>query len=52
MDTKQYVITGTLRNGSRFKPIYTTTPWHYNIWNGTIWELLDGKRKRVKQIWN
>lgn len=49
----KFVITGTLRNGRRFAPIYTDTPWHYNIWCGTIWELMEnGKRRKVKSIWN
>ena len=47
-----YVITGILKNGRRFKPFTTRTPQHYNIWNGTIWELIDGKRKLVKRIYN
>jgi hypothetical protein len=50
---KKYVITGILRNGTRFKPIYTDTPWHYNIWNGTVWKVLEnGKRKKIKEIIN
>ena len=49
----KYVITGKLRNGVRFKPIYTDQPWNYNIWQGTIWELLDNeKRRKVKDIDN
>jgi hypothetical protein len=48
-----YVITGILYNGKRFKPIHTYTPQHYNIWNGSIWQLLsNGKRKLVKRIYN
>ena len=47
------VITGTLRNGKRFQPIYTETPQHYNIYNGTVWELLpNGKRKLWYRINN
>ncbi len=49
----KYVITGVDRSGKRFKPIHTDTPWHYNIWQGTIWRKMeDGKRKKVKEIWN
>lgn len=47
-----YVITGILKNGKRFKPITTMFPWHYNIWQGTIWKLIDGKRKLDHRIWN
>lgn len=49
---KKYVITGKLRNGKRFKAIHTDTPWNYNIWQGTVWEIVDGKRKKVKEIYN
>lgn len=49
----KYTITGKLRNGKRFKAITTDTPWHYNIWCGTLWENLDnGKRKKVKEYYN
>ena len=48
----KYVITGVLRNGRRFNPINTDTPQHYNIWRGTIWKLVNGKRKLVVRIWN
>ena len=45
---KQYIISGILRNGKRFKSFTTTTPQHYNIWCGTCWEVLaNGKRKKV-----
>ena len=48
---KRYIITGKLRNGKRFKPIYTTTPQHYNIWQGSLWELINGKRKLIKRYY-
>lgn len=49
----KYIITGEDRAGRRFKPIHTNTPWNYNIWKGTVWEALEGgKRKKVKTIWN
>lgn len=49
----KYVITGTDRSGKRFKPIYTDTPQHYNIYNGTIWQIMpSGKRKKVKEVIN
>jgi hypothetical protein len=51
--TEDFVITGILTNGKRFKPIHTKTPQHYNIWKGTIWQLMNnGKRKLIKRIWN
>lgn len=49
----KYIITGKDRSGKRFKPIHTDTPQHYNIWQGTIWEVKpNGKRKKVKEIFN
>lgn len=52
MQTK-YIITGIDRSGKRFKPIYTNTPRNYNIWRGTVWEILpDGKRKKVHEYFN
>ena len=48
----KYVITGVLKDGKRFKPIYTDIPQHYNIWQGTLWQLVDGKRKKVKDYIN
>lgn len=49
--TENFVITGCLKNGRRFKPIYTQTPQHYNIWKGSIWKLDDNnKRTLVKRI--
>jgi hypothetical protein len=50
--TTKYVITGTDRSGKRFKPIHTDTPQHYNIWNGTLWKVENGKRKKVKEYFN
>lgn len=53
MNTANYVITGTLYNGKRFKPIYTTTPYLYNIYRGTLWLCLPlGRRKRVREYYN
>ena len=49
----KYVITGKDAHGKRFKPIYTNTPQHYNIYNGTCWKLLpSGKRKRIFEWFN
>lgn len=49
----KYVITGTDRNGKRFKPIYTDTPQHYNIYRGTIWLIKpDGHKQKIKEVWN
>jgi hypothetical protein len=47
----KYVITGKDKSGKRFI-IHTTTPQHYNIWEGTLWKIVDGKRKKVKNYYN
>ena len=52
MHKVMYVITGTLSNGKRFKAIETATPWHYNIYSGTVWRVFGTKRKKVKSIYN
>lgn len=44
-----YVITGCLKSGKRFKPIITNVPWRYNIWKGSLWEIVNGKRKLIRR---
>ena len=46
----QYVITGKDKSGKRFI-INTLTPQHYNIWQGTIWQIVDDKRKLIKRYY-
>jgi hypothetical protein len=45
---RQFEITGKDRSGRRFK-VSTTTPQHYNIWSGSLWEIIDGKRKLIRR---
>jgi len=53
MDTNTYIITGVDCKGKRFNPIRTQTPQHYNIYNGSIWNLqANGKRRLIKRIYN
>jgi len=47
MTTRAYTITGKDKAGKRFI-INTDTPQHYNIWNGTLWKNVKGKRKQIK----
>lgn len=54
----RYTITGTDKLNKRFV-INTSTPQHYNIWKGTLWENifiskepLKYKRKRIKTYCN
>lgn len=49
---KKYLIIGKDVNNKSFK-ITTTTPWHYNIYKGNIWQLeKDGSKKLIKKIFN
>jgi len=39
-DFRQFIITGTLVNGKRFKPIHTNNWWMangINLWHGSVW---------------
>jgi hypothetical protein len=49
---ERYVWTGKDARGRQFKPIFTNTPQHYNIFHGTLWEMIDGKRKKIRSVWN
>jgi len=52
---KMYHVTGTDRNGKRFK-IVTANKIHaegINIWKGTVWEVdCDGKRTMIRRVYN
>lgn len=49
--TRQYLITGVDKQGKRFC-IRTTTPQHYNIWRGTLWDVTNGIRKKIRSYEN
>ncbi len=50
-----FIVTGTLRNGRRFK-LRTTNGMHaagINLWRGSVWaETPDGKRRLLKRVFN
>ena len=56
MDIKMitYVITGVDVKGKRFK--ITTSNWIHasgiNLYRGTVWKVVDGKRKLIYRVWN
>ena len=55
MDKVEYHVTGTLVNGRRFKTIKTTNVHHafgINLWNGSVWQVRNGKRMLVKRVSN
>jgi len=45
LNTHAYCITGILKNGRRFKPLYTNTPQHYNIYGVALYGRLITKVK-------
>ena len=53
---KNYVVTGVLRTGQRFKAIHTSNLFYaygINLWNGSVWEVeSNGKRKLLKRVFN
>lgn len=54
-DKVTYVVTGVLKNGRRFKPMeYSSlsSALCINLWRGSVWEVKNGKRKRIKSVYN
>ena len=49
-----YIVTGVLTNGRRFKLQYSDyrQAMGINLWRGNVWEVIDGKRKRIKSVTN
>ena len=50
---RMYHVTGVDRNGKRFK-IVTANARHadgINLYNGTVWEVIDGKRKMIRRVY-
>ncbi len=49
-----YVVTGTTRDGRRFRQVHAT--WGMargiNLWNGTKWLFRDGRRFRISRTIN
>lgn len=54
LDGDVYVVTGTLTNGKRFRPIRTKL-WAYangiNLYRGSKWLEREGKRYLIQRIW-
>ena len=54
MNKVEYHVTGIDRNGRRFK-IITNKGMHammINIYRGSVWEVINGKRKLIKRVYN
>mgnify|MGYP003637360261 CR=1 FL=1 len=53
-ESGRYIVTGLDARGKRFS-IHTDNYMHamgYNLYRGTVWELKNGKRKRIKSVYN
>jgi hypothetical protein len=52
---KEYHVTGLYyQSNRRFKTVYSDlyTALGINLWRGTVWEVVNGKRTRIKSVWN
>ena len=52
--TGKYIVTGLDVGGKRFA-LRTDSYIHamgINLYQGTVWEIIDGKRKRIKSTYN
>lgn len=51
----EYHVTGTSKQGKRFKKIYDSFSWAngINLFQGSVWGVLpSGKRKLLKRVYN
>ena len=49
-----YLVTGVTRNGHRFR-VETENLIHalgINLWTGTVWEVFEGHRKKIRTVSN
>lgn len=51
-----YIVTGLYYNSNRrFSPIVCSNAQHanaINLWRGSVWQVVNGKRKLVKRVYN
>ena len=55
MNEIEYHVTGILINGRRFPVIKTTNIFHaygINLYRGTVWLVINGKRTKLKEVYN
>ena len=50
----KYVVTGVDRDNKRFSMQYSDIRYAMgiNLWRGNVWEVIDGKRRRIKSVCN
>lgn len=54
-DTTTFVVTGRYYNSRRRFSIKTNNAIHansINLWCGSVWEVINGKRRLIKRVWN
>ena len=51
---EKYIVTGVDRNGKRFRKEFSEPRWAFgiNLWRGSVWGLLNGKRKLLNRVYN
>ena len=52
---QRFIVTGVERMTGRRFVIGPTDEFHamcINLWRGSVWGVIDGKRKLVKRVWN
>lgn len=49
-----YIITGVLTTSKRFKITTTNKIYAFgiNLWRGSVWCLVEGKRRLLKRVYN
>lgn len=54
MPEVKYIVTGIDRYNKRFRLTYSNKiiALSINLWQGSVWESIDGKRKLIKRVYN
>jgi len=50
-----FKVTGKMPNGKRFKPIHTSNANYalaINLYQGTVWQMINGRWKMIKRVVN
>jgi hypothetical protein len=50
----KYHVTGVTTDGKRFKQVHESWAWAsmVNLWRGTVWLVREGRRYRIKSVYN
>ena len=54
MNIIKYDVTGIDRNGKRFSMTYSNQrqALAINLWQGSVWKVINGKRRLIKRVYN